>query len=808
MKQFFVFTLLCILSSTAFGQFPLVSIYDIQFKDDVALSLDDDLSSYDGDTVRVQGLVIFDPCTYALSTSGSRIGTFLVDESSTGAWTGLHVLIDPTASGYTGTLEELNDATFFIDNFQVGNIVECTGYVSTFDGFTQLTLLDIASEIVGFGTPPAAEVRNVSDFMMSDGAGGQEIQTPTGEPWEGVYVELQNVFVVDVSYSTSSLRWTWYLQDIDGNKIRIRDISGHFRNDTSTDDECNLWSGGSAGESETPDEYTAPTVGTYLSYVKGILVEAITSTEYTLAPLVLSDVGPSLATPPTITDITRNPVVATSTETVTISANIIDLDGTVASADLYYSYGIGSTSFTSVAMSNTGDIYSGNIPGPGTDGEYVNFYIEAFDSEGNSIETPPASAPETYIVLDGGITSISQIQFTPFENGNSLFTNDSITTDLDITAIVTASKQLYDLNLLTLQDSEDAWSGIFVISVPGDNTENLYRGDELHITGAKVIENFGQTSLTNLVYTKISDKNPLPAFTEGLVPVDIDTKVFLASEPYEGMLVKFENVFQTMENADPTATDPVYGFGEWRMNTTNTPDIGLRVDDVAYQVFFEFGVDSLDEGDELAFIQGVLAYSFGNYKLEPRDLNDIAGFSTIYPNSITAFNLSSIGVNGTVNEAAGTISLVAPTGTDVSSLVPSISFTGQYVDPEPTLAQDFSAPIVYSCYSPVTYEPRVYTVTLSFIDAISDILGLSGLDAFPNPASDKIAVEFNAEAGKDLTLTLQDVSGRNLLEFNYITVGGKNILPFDLREYTNGLYLLQIRSSDKMATLKILVSRL
>lgn len=806
--KYILYTLLLFTTAAANAQYPLVSIYDIQYKDEASLGLDDDLSNYDGDTVRVQGLVIFDPCTYALSTSGSRMGTFLVEETATGAWTGLHVLIDPGASGYSGTLQDLNDATLFVDNFQIGNVVECTGYITSFDGFTQLTLLDIASEVVGFDTPPAAEVRNVSDFMMSDGAGGQVIQTLTGEPWEGVYVELQNVFVVDVSYDAGDQRWNWDLQDIDGNRITIRDVSGHFRNDTDTDDECNIWSGGSAGESETPDEFTAPTEGSYLSYVRGVIVEAFTATEYALAPLVLSDIGASLATPPTITDITRNPVVPNSTEVVTITANITDLDGTVAYANLYYSFGAGSTGFTAVAMTSTGDTYTADIPGPGTDGEYVNYYIESTDNDGNTIETPASASPNIYVVLDEGINSISDIQYTPFTSGNSLFSGDSITTNLDITATVTSSKGTYDLGILTLQDSEDPWSGIWVISVPGDETESLFRGDIIHITGATVIENFGMTELRSIVYTKLSDKNPLPAFTTGLNPLNIDAKIFSESEPYEGMLLRFDNVFETMDNADPTGGDVTYGFGEWRLNTTYTPDAGLRVNDFAYPVFMEFGVDSIDEGDELDYVQGVLDYSFSNYKLEPRDMNDIAGFSTTYPNSITAFNLSSIGVNGSINEAAGTIELVAPTGTDVSSLVPSVSFTGQYVEPDPALAQDFSSPIVYTCYSPVTYEPRAYTVSLSFNDAVMNIPGVSGLQAFPNPTADKISVEFDAEGGKDLTITLQDVSGSNILKFNHITTSGKNILPFDLREYANGLYLLQIRSSDKMTTLKILVSRL
>ena len=128
-------------------------------------------------------------------------------------------------------------------------------------------------------------------------------------------------------------------------------------------DRCNIWAGGAAGETNTPDAYTPPALGTNLAYIRGVIVEFTAETEYAIAPLSISDIGPALASPPVITDITRTPVVATSTETVSVSATITDLDGTVAYADLYYSYGIGNTGFTAVSMSDlAGDTWQGHIP--------------------------------------------------------------------------------------------------------------------------------------------------------------------------------------------------------------------------------------------------------------------------------------------------------------------------------------------------------------------------------------------------------------------------------------------------------------
>ncbi len=782
----------------ASAQYPLIDIYDLQFRDDASLALEDDVSNYDGDTVRIQGVVTFNPCDYGLSSTGSRMGTFLQDPDG-GPFNGVHVLIDYPAVGWPDLLS-LNDATLFVDNFQVGNIVECTGIINSFEGNTQFLLLPIESSIIGFSTLPTPTPAEIAELMVSDGAGGQNINTLDGEKYEGMYVEFDNVYVTDVT--PSGLRWFWYVQDAAGNKIQIRDMSGHFRND-SYDDECNIWAGGVAGESNTPDVYTAPAIGTNLSYIRGVIVEFTAETQYAIAPLTLGDIGPSLASPPIITNITRTPVVATSTATVSVSATITDLDGTIATADLYYSYGIGNTSFIIAPMSNIGgDTWQGNIPGPGTDSTYVNYYINSSDNDGNIINTPAPASPKIYIVYDGGINSIVQIQNTPFTNGASVWANDSIAS-MNIQATVTATTRTYDLGIVTVQEGSNPYEGIFIKSVPGDGTDMLFRGDNITITSAKVIEEFGVTKLSNITYTLNSQMNPLPAFVTGLNPLDVDAKLYAATEPYEGMLVKFDNAFVTANNADGAAGT----FGEWRVNLTNTPDIGMRCDDYSYEIPFEFGTDTLSMGEELAYIQGVMYYSFGNWKLLPRDKNDIAGYHTTYPNSIVSFNLTSPAATGTIDQAAGTISLVVPVGTDITSLSPVIDITGQYVDPASGVATNFTSPVVYTSYAPVNYSPKNYTVTVTFNSGIES-QNLTDIQIFPNPTSDYLTVEIDAISTTQVSLELKDIEGRKVQNISELCTVGKNSFGFDLRGLANGLYLLQISNSEKTVTHKIMVSKL
>ena len=783
---------------TASAQYPLVEITNIQFKDDAALGAGDDLSAYDGDTVRIQGIVTLNPCDYALSSSGSRMGTFLQDPDAD-QFAGVHVLIDWPAVGWTD-LESLNDATLFVDNFQVGNIVECTGIVNTFEGNTQFWLLPVESEIVGFSSMPLADTRAISEFMVSDGAGGQVINTIDGEKYEGKYVEFINVYVTDVV--PSGLRWFWYLQDDAGNKIQIRDVSGHFRNDTY-DDECNLWAGGAAGESNTPDAYTPPAIGTKLAYVRGVILEFTAETQYGIAPLLLSDIGPSLASPPIISEITRTPVVATSSETVTISANIIDIDGTVASANMYYSYGLGSIDWNLQTMTNIGgSTWEAEIPGPGIDSFYVNFYLEAIDDEGNAIQNPVPSSPISYIVYDGGINSIVQIQNTPFASGTSIWANDSIAS-MNIEAIVTSTSRTYDLGLVAVQEGSGPYEGIFIKSSPGDGTDILFRGDKILITSGKVIEEFGVTKLSNITYTLVSQINSLPAFVTGVNPLDVDAKLYAATEPYEGMLVKFDNAFVTSTNADAAAGG---AFGEWRVNLTNTPELGMRCDDYSYELPFEFATGELTLGESLTYIQGAMYYSFGNWKLIPRDRNDIEGFVTTYPNSIIAFNLASPPATGIINDAAGTIELFVAMGTDVTSLVPTIDYTSQYVDPTSGAAQNFTSPVTYTAYEQVTYAPKTYVVTVTSVVGITSN-NLSEIQVYPNPTTDDLAVEIAVPSDMQVSIQFKDLEGRNLMIINELCSVGKNIFAFDLKAIPNGLYLLQISTTDETSIRKIVVSK-
>jgi len=60
MKKVYLFILFCLFASVTFAQYPEISIRDIQYQDPTTLInyfTDDQVSPYEGDTVKVTGVV-------------------------------------------------------------------------------------------------------------------------------------------------------------------------------------------------------------------------------------------------------------------------------------------------------------------------------------------------------------------------------------------------------------------------------------------------------------------------------------------------------------------------------------------------------------------------------------------------------------------------------------------------------------------------------------------------------------------------------------------------------------------------------
>ena len=754
MKKFALTLIIGFLSITAGLKAQVITAIDsIQYINSNDLSIGNDLSYHNGDTLWIQGVCTFQPCLYAQSGSQGypqRVASFLQNPSSN-AFGGIQVFIDPAAIGMTNasdSVHALDNYTNFVNNFQPGTLVKCQGIVSNYGGNTQFLLVKTPSVALGAAAMPSPIVITIDSLSkLNTQTASQTIQYNSGEKYEGMYVQINNPLVTNVSTTTAN-RYKWSITDGAGNVITIQDnLSGNFTN-TNYDQFCTT-----GGVSYTPNVYTGYPNGTALSYVRGIIVQNTNSTTgekyYSLAPISLSDVGGPTFAPPVISNVHINPVCPTSTQSVNVYADVTD-DSTVTSVKVHYAFGLTNNTFTTVtATLSSGSTYLGVIPATNVDSTWVKYYIEAVDNGGHSKFYPDAVATNSYyLAIDKGINSIAAIQGRIFTNGASIYVNDSLT-NLSIEGVVTSTSQTDDLGLVAIQDGTNLFSGIFIA---GGNVSNLHRGERIRISAAKVLESFYVTTLSNPTYTILSSGNTLPAPITNF-PIDsfIANRHTIA-EPYEAMLLGVTNVAVIDTNPDFSAGK---NYGEFSVHPSSSAVKGLRCDDQSNDIWFGFNTDSVAIGQNLCFVNGICTYSFGNWKLLPRNLSDICGFTTNYNKQITNFAINSI--PAFINQSAKTITITLAAGTNVTALSPAVSFLGQTLSPNSGTATDFTNPVSY-VVTAADNSTVTYIVTVTVLSGIEEI-GLNAISMFPNPTAEQLNIQLNANQNTNLQMEVLNSLG-------------------------------------------------
>ncbi|MEI7802657.1 MAG: PKD domain-containing protein [Bacteroidota bacterium] len=83
---------------------------------------------------------------------------------------------------------------------------------------------------------------------------------------------------------------------------------------------------------------------------------------------------------------------------------------------------------------------------------------------------------------------------------------------------------------------------------------------------------------------------------------------------------------------------------------------------------------------------------------------------------------------------------------------------------------------------------------------------LNSLSVYPNPAKEDITVVLNSRTASDVTLSLKDVTGRQVVELKSIHIhGGENNYKLTLPTLPAGVYLLQVKDEIGMMNKSVLV---
>jgi cytosine/adenosine deaminase-related metal-dependent hydrolase len=182
--------------------------------------------------------------------------------------------------------------------------------------------------------------------------------------------------------------------------------------------------------------------------------------------------------------------------------------------------------------------------------------------------------------------SIHDIQYTVDLQGASPYVGQVVT----VNGLVTST----DEDGYVIAEAPGPWHAVYVYS----RRDGPRLGDEVEITGL-VSEYYGMTEVKDITsYQVLSTGNPI-------TPTVVDAAA-AAREMYESVLVRLN---------DLTVTD-LLAYGEWVVSDASGT---IACDDMNDYVYFP------QIGDELLSVTGVVFYTFGAFKVEPRFTLDIEG---------------------------------------------------------------------------------------------------------------------------------------------------------------------------------------
>lgn len=228
---------------------------------------------------------------------------------------------------------------------------------------------------------------------------------------------------------------------------------------------------------------------------------------------------------------------------------------------------------------------STNLAAKGID-SIVKYYISATNSSSNTTLFPSTAPTQSaaYKVLDGGITKIRDIQYTPFPNKTSLFWGDTIpASSINIqNCIVTGTETATNIGYVFLQQGTSPWSGIRLWKDASNPLSHLNLGDKVTINQDAYIAETGGMTVMRVFNTinPVTTGNPLPPFYN--MNSKIDSLVGISTpkqwaEQYESMLVELTSQHLIDMDADASGINTTNtNFGEILIYSNSSATTGVR----------------------------------------------------------------------------------------------------------------------------------------------------------------------------------------------------------------------------------------
>ena len=252
---------------------------------------------------------------------------------------------------------------------------------------------------------------------------------------------------------------------------------------------------------------------------------------------------------------------------------------------------------------------------------YIAYKYTGTSSDGSTWEVDDILIKEGGSGNNNNAISIYDIQHTTSASGESPYENQQVSTGGIVNYI------RYDGSFY-LQSGSGPWTGIYVF----DTSSNVMVGDSITVD-AEVVEYYDLTELKNL-----SNLNVVSNMNS--ISINNASSSEANSELYEGCLIKVSSAQCTNANGQ---------FGEWTIDDGSGP---VQVDDFLF---------SYSPTQNFYYtVSGLIDYSFGEFKLLPRDADDVEQSTDlselnsfewgIFPNPVdnSTLNITS-SINGELN---------------------------------------------------------------------------------------------------------------------------------------------------------------
>jgi hypothetical protein len=468
----------------------------------------------------------------------------------------------------------------------------------------------------------------------------------------------------------------------------------------------------------------------------------------------------------------------------------------ITKGHVFYTVGYNNTVFDSVALTmNVVDttIWFAKIPSR-PNGSVVKYFVRISDQNDTLAFFPNRTGLNSAYLVTSGVNSIQTLNFSPYANGNSIWQNDSLL-NIDVRGVVTGKNFIAGTtNLITIQAGSSVNSGIFIQRGTPDLASAWNVGDSVQITRATVRESFGLTILNNIVGSVISTGRPLPAFVQYSVDSVLSSKDLMYNDQVEAMLLKFAPAW--IANVNPDAPG---NFGEFSFKTDSAKTTGLRVDDMSSDL--RNLNQKLKVDMKMDYIQGPLYYSFGNYKLIPRTLNDLdlSRIDTLKPVIVlkgAAFDTIKLyqsyvdsGVVAIDDKDGIITSKVVRTGMVDSSTVGSYQLVYKVSDNWGNAAD--------------SVVRNVYVKLNTFVNA--NELNNAYVHVYPSPAGNTLNVAVDGVETLPVTIRMIDIVGR---ELSSKTIAQRRFVEtFDVSALQNGIYFCKVENEKGSKTVKFIVNK-